>query len=233
MAPKTNMDSFWQGFREACPLIPGMVPFAMIYGVSAMSAGLGPLKSWLMSLLVFAGAAQLAALQLHVEAAPVVVMVMTVLAVNLRFVMYSASLAPHFSRRPLWLKLLVSFNLTDLAYARSIAAFAQGYEEPKKGWYFMGSASLIWLVWQGGTLAGVLLGAGLPASLEFDFAVPLTFLAILTPVLVDRPNLVAALVAGGAALLLNWLPYNLGLILAALCGIFTGYMLEKRLTGRG
>ena len=233
MATMKNMDSFWQGFREACPLIPGMVPFAMIYGVSAMNAGLGPVKSWLMSLLVFAGAAQLAALQLHVEGAPILVMVMTALAMNLRFVMYSASLAPHFSKRPLWLKLLISWNLTDLAYARSIAVFEQGYDEPKKGWYFMGSSALIWLVWQGGTLAGVLLGAELPAGLEFGFAVPLTFMAILTPVLVDRPNLAAALVAGGVALLLNWLPYNLGLIAAALCGIFTGYLLEKRMAGRG
>ena len=233
MAASTNMDSFWKGFREACPLIPGMVPFAMIYGVSAMSAGLGPVKSWLMSLLVFAGASQLAALQLHVEGAPVAVMVATVLAVNLRFIMYSASLAPHFSGRPLWLRLLVSQNLTDLAYARSIAVFARGYDDLKKGWYFMGSASLIWLVWQGGTLAGVLLGAELPKDLEFGFAVPLTFMAILTPVLVDRPSLAAALVAGLAALLLNWLPYNLGLIVAALCGIFTGYLLEKRLGCHG
>ena len=233
MAVSRNMDSFWQGFREACPLMPGMLPFAMVYGVSAMAAGLGPLKSWLMSLFVFAGAAQLAALQLQVEGAPLAVLIMTVLAVNLRFVMYSASIAPHFSKQPMWLKLLISQNLTDMAYARSIAAFSQGYEEPKKGWYFMGASSIIWLVWQGGSLAGVFLGAELPKNLELDFAVPLTFLAILTPVLVDRPNLAAALVAGGTALLLNWLPYNLGLIVAALCGIFTGYLLEKRMAGRG
>jgi predicted branched-subunit amino acid permease len=121
---------------------------------------------------------------------------------------------------------LISYLITDQAYAVSIVRFGEGLADRDKRWYYLGAALALWSTWQCATITGVVMGSGLPASWALDFAVPLTFLALLVPSVKDRANLVAALTAGGVAIVAGELPHNLGLITASIAGIFTGAALD-------
>lgn len=230
--------AFNAGVIAVSPLVPGIIPFGLIAGIAPVDAGLGGEVAIAMSLLIFAGAAQLAAVQLLAEGAMPLVVIATALVINLRFVMYSASLAPHFRHLPSHQRWPLAYLMTDQAYAISITHFLR--QEPaqhsQKHWFFLGAALGMWLPWQLATIAGVLLGAGIPAGWGLDFAIPLTFMALLVPALKARPGVVAALSAGTVATLAAPLPFNLSLILAALTGVVAGLMTElhqQRHSNRG
>ncbi|MEF8781193.1 MAG: AzlC family ABC transporter permease [Haloferacaceae archaeon] len=218
-------DDLRAGVRDASPLFLGIVPFALVVGVAAVEAGLTPLQAVGMSVIVFAGASQLAALELLGETAPLLVVVATAVVINLRMVMYSASIAPHFRSFRRRVQAALAYVLTDQAYALSVARFA-GEGSPDRKAYYLGVAGSIWVVWQLGTVAGVLLGAGVPPELGLSFAVPLVFLALLVPAMKDRPSAAAGIVAGVVAVGAAGLPYNVGLLVAALAGIGAGLAVE-------
>lgn len=223
----TRKTAFFSGAKAASPLILGMVPFALIAGISAINAGLSQLEAVAMSYIVFAGAAQLASVDLIGQQAPAVVIIFTALMINLRFFMYSAALAPHFHGLPLPARGGLAYLLTDQAFAVSMTAYHQGWRNFKP-WFYLGAATAMWGTWQIGTSVGVFLGAQIPKSWALDFAIPLTFLALLFPALKDRPSVIAALSAGVLALICYGLPYNLGLFLAALGGIAAGCVADRR-----
>lgn len=226
-----NLRQDWiDGMRVMLPLLPGAVPFGMIAGVVASNAGLDALAGIGQSVIVFAGAAQLASTQLIADAAPVLVVILTGLVINLRMAMYSASLAGHLSALPRGKRWLVSYLMTDQSYALSIMRYTQRPEMSlaAKFAFYMGGAIPMWVVWLAATAAGYFLGNRIPASWSLDFFVPLSFLALIVPAIRDRANAVAAL-TGGATAVLAWdLPFNLGLFLAALAGIAAGYAVERR-----
>ncbi|KAA3643161.1 MAG: branched-chain amino acid ABC transporter permease [Chloroflexi bacterium] len=223
----TPIARFWTGFRALSPIVIGVIPFAMIAGIAAIEVGLSPLEGQSMSLIVFAGAAQLAGMQLIDSGATPIVMILTVWIINLRFMLYSASLGQHFKNiKTIW-KAILAFILTDQAYAVSILEFEKNAEKPHKHWYYFGAAVLLWITWQLGTAAGLLLGTEVPESWSLDFAIPLTFIALLVPALKDRPAAFAALAAAVVVVLALGLPYNLGLPLAALAGIGVGMFTER------
>ncbi len=228
----TRKGAFLAGFKALSPLILGVVPFALIAGISAISAGLSNKEAIGMSLIIFAGAAQLATVELIGHHASTLVIIFTALIINLRFFMYSASLAPHFQGLPLYLRGGLAYLITDQAFAVSITGYSQGCREYKY-WYYLGAAIPMWCVWQTGTVAGVYLGTQIPKSWALDFAIPLTFLALLVPSLRDRPSVIAALISGLLALLCHELPYNLGLFLGALGGIVAGCLTDWRVRNGG
>jgi len=223
-----KMTSFWAGVRAELPLLMGVFPFGMIYGALALGAGLSLAESQLMSSIVFAGSAQFVATQLIRESAPGFVIVLTIGVVNLRHVLYSASLAPYLKRLSLEWKTLLSYLLTDEAYAPSILHYEAEGVAPSGHWFLFGAGLSLWLTWQVSTALGIFLGAAIPESWPLDFALPLTFIAMVAPVLKSRPAIASALSAGMVALLAYGLPYKLGLILAALTGIAVGTILEGR-----
>ncbi len=156
------------------------------------------------------------------------VVVLTVLIINLRFTLYSASLAPHFRGLPAGWKGLLSYLLTDQAYAATITRFDDGEtQEPDKRWYYLGVALAIWATWQAGTMLGVFLGSWASEGWSLDFVLPLTFIALAVPAVKDRATTAAALSAGGTALFAAALPLNLGLIAAALIGVLGGLVAEN------
>jgi len=211
--------------RAVVPILLGVIPFGMISGASAVAAGLSLGQAVGMSVVVFAGAAQLAAVELLAHGASPVVVVLTAWVINLRFMMYSASLAPWLRSAVASKKLLLSYLLTDQAYAVSLVRFEQYPKRPKLAFY-LGAAATLWGIWQLSTLAGALLGSGLPPALELEFAIPLTFIALMVPMLNDRPRVLAALTAGVVALAARELPYNLGLMIAAAGGVAIGLRVE-------
>ena len=225
---ENSSQPFWAGVRAELPLLIGVVPFGMIYGVLALSAGLTPASAQLMSSIVFAGSAQFITAQLVREAVPGLVIVLTIAVVNLRHMLYSASVAPYMRALPMRWKVLLSYLLTDEAYAVTILNYEKGDSNPSGHWFFFGAGLTLWTSWQISTAAGILLGTTLPESWPLDFALPITFIALIMPALRDRPAIAASLSAGAVALLAYELPYKLGLMLAGVIGIAVGTWLEGR-----
>src|SRR5215212_2444394 len=220
--------NFWAGARAEIPLLIGVFPFGLIYGALALHAGLSTSAAQMMSSVVFAGSAQFITAQLVHEATPGFVIVLTIAVVNLRHMLYSASLAPYAAALSTRWKVLLSYLLTDEAYAPTIIHYEKEGLTPYAHWFWLGAGSVLWSVWQVSTALGIFLGAAIPQSWSLDFALPLTFIAMVVPALKDRPAVAAALSGGIVALVAFSLPYKLGLILAALVGIVVGILLEGR-----
>lgn len=224
---KSTHHDFIDGARGALPILLGVVPFAMICSVAAISVGLSPFEAMSMSFIVFAGASQLAVLQMLGQGAFWVVMLLTAWVINLRFTMYSAALAPYLQKEPLYRKMPFIYVLSDQAFGVTMSHFANQMPA-NPAWYYYGASGTIALTWALSAIVGALLGALIPASWGLEFAFPLSFMALMFAALKDRPTVLAALVGGTIAVLAKGLPYNLGLILAALLGIGAGVLAEIR-----
>lgn len=220
--------NFLEGVRAEVPLLIGVFPFGMIYGALALNAGLSNTASQLMSSILFAGSSQFVTTQLVHENTPALVIILTIAVVNLRHMLYSASLAPYLKDLSLRWKVLLSYLLTDEAYAPSIINYEKEGISTYKHWFLFGAGFALWFNWQVSTAIGIFLGTAIPESWHLDFALPLTFIAMVVPVLKNRPMIASALSAGLMALLAYHLPFKLGLILAALTGIIVGTLLERK-----
>jgi 4-azaleucine resistance transporter AzlC len=225
-----DRSAFRQGVRDVTPLLLGIVPFGFIAGIATVNAGLGLPEAVGLSAIVFAGAAQLAALDLIGRDAPLAIVVVTAVVINLRMLMYSASIAPHFQRLSSRMKATVAYLLTDQAYALAIARY-QTEDSTRSVAYYLGVAATLWVVWQLTTIAGVVLGTSVPESLGLEFAVPLVFLALLIPAMEDGPTTIAGILAGVVAVSTAGLPLNLGLLVGATVGILAGLLAEARMEG--
>jgi predicted branched-subunit amino acid permease len=220
--------AFLQGLRALLPLTPGVIPFGLVTGVMAVELGLSPATAMGMTLLFYSGSAQMVALQLLHNGVLPVAIVATALIINLRFIMYSASLAPHFHGLPRRWTWPLCYLLSDQAYALCTLKFDSGELGRYAHHYYAGTAFGMWLAWQLSVLAGVYLGASIPESWSLSFAIPLSFLALLVPGIRDRATLGAAVVGGVIAVLAVDMPYNLGLVSAAVGGIVAGLVIETR-----
>ncbi|WP_049912269.1 AzlC family ABC transporter permease [Halorubrum kocurii] len=207
------------------PLLFGIVPFALVAGIASVDAGLGLVEAVGMSVIVFAGASQLAALDLIESNAPLAVVVGTAIVINLRVVMYSASIAPHFAEYGRRFRAGLAYLLTDQAYALSVAEFEANPERSR--WrYYAGAGAALWVVWQVGTVVGVVVGASVPDAWGLTFAVPLVFLALLVPAMKDRPTTAAGVAGGTVAVVAGGFPLNLGLLTGAVSGVVVGLLTE-------
>lgn len=233
LAQPQKKAAFFAGVRALLALIPGVIPFGLVTGITATEQGLSPLETLAMTLLFYGGAAQLVALQLMREGVLPLIILFTVLVVNLRFMMYSASIAPHVHTLPRRWKWPLSYMLSDQAYALGIVRFTRPDTDGTDLYYFAGTAITMWLSWNLSVALGLLLGTGVPASWALDFAIPMTFLAILIPAIRNSAHLSAACTGGLVAVLGIELPYNLGLLLAAITGICAGITVEQWQQGAG
>ncbi len=223
------------GVRQLLPLLLGVAPFGVIYGVLATGAGLAPAAAVAMSSLVFAGSAQFLLAQLVGEGAPAAVLLASVALVNLRHLLYSASVAPHLARLPPRWKAGLAYLLTDEAYAAVIGRLeregeAGGEASPHLRWYVLGAGLCLWGGWQVSTIVGVVAGRALPEEWKstLAFALPLTFIAIVVPMIRSRAALAAAVVAAAVALAGAGWSYQLGLVAAAVAGITAGWLCAGR-----
>lgn len=193
-----------------------------------VASGIAPVVAMLISVVVFAGASMVAAAQLLASGTPALLVVLTTLFINLRFMMYSASLRLHLAHLPLRWRLLVAYLQADNVYGLTLARFSEKSLslEGRLG-YFLGAGVPIWLAWQAAVLAGVVIGAGVPASWRLEFAGPLAFIAMTVPLLRDRATLAAALAAGLVVVATAALPLRLNVMLAAVAGIGVGLFFEK------
>lgn len=218
---------FIAGVRAELPILFGVVPFGLIYGVLAVSAGMPPLLAMAMSSIVFAGSAQFIGAELIGLGTPGSVIVLTTFVVNLRHMLYSASLAPHLRHLSAGWKWLLAYLLTDEAYAVTILHYDEPGPVTHKHWFFLAAGLTLWTSWQASTAVGVFLGAQVPAAWGLDFTLALTFIGLVVPpALRDPAALAAAVSAGLTAVAAYNLELRLGLILAAAVGILAGLIVE-------
>lgn len=228
----TRRSEFIDGAKATIPLIVGAIPFGIIFGALAITSGISPAGAVAMSALVFAGSSQFIATGLIAGSANPLVIILTTFVVNLRHALYSATLAPHMKHLPQRWLLPLGFWLTDETFVVAINRYNQRDDSPHKHWYYFGSALSMYANWQVCTWIGILAVSAIDqeqlASLGLDFAMIVTFIGMLVPMLKGRPVLAAVIVASLTAVIANPLPHKLGLILAALAGVVAGVIAERR-----
>lgn len=230
-SPSSPRAAFLSGVRGVLPALPANVPFGVIAGVATVAVGVEPGQAVAFAGLLFAGAAQVAAVELLDQNAPVAVVVLTALVVNLRYVMYSASIATYFEDLSSRWKLVVAYFLLDVTYALSVSRFEERDSPDPTGdgrWYYLGTALPLWGTWVGASVVGIVFGARVPESWQLDFAIPLLFMGLLFPALDGTPSYVAGGVAGLLAVAGFGLPFNAGILVAAFGGIFAGVLADGR-----
>lgn len=212
---------------KVIPLLLGVVPFGLVAGIAGVSIGLTVFEITLMSATVYAGAAQLVALQLMGAGASVLFVLLGATVVNLRYVMYSSAIAKTLSPLSKPWRALAAFTMTDQNFTLTLN-HAHQLEPRLAPWFFLGAGLPMWFLWVVTTALGAWLGAKVPEGWSLDFGIPLSFLVLLVPALRDRPSIAAALVGGVVATALAGLPYRSGLFVGILAGIATGAWLETR-----
>jgi len=219
--------------RDTAPLLLGAFPFGLIYGALAASSGLSATAAMLMAICVFAGSSQFIAIGLVAAHTPVAIIVFTTLIVNLRHMLYSATLLPYLRHLPQKWRIPLAFWLTDETFAVTIHRFQRDDDSPYKHWYQLGSSLAMYLNWQFWCLLGLLLGTRIPDAQAWglDVAMPVTFIGMLIPFVKSKPVAVCVLTAGAASLLTWQLPYKLGILVATFAGITAG-LLAQRISNR-
>ena len=220
---------FLAGVRAELPIIVGVIPFGLIFGVLTVTNDVAAPLGISMSSIIFAGSAQFIGIQLIGTGASAAVLIFTTFIVNLRHMLYSAALAPnvqHLSRGWRW---LLAYLLTDEAYVVTVLRYEErDTSSAHRHWFWLGAGLTLWVNWQFWTVVGVLFGTQVPSSWSLDFTLALTFIGMVVPLCKNRPNLAAALAAGVTAVLTNALPNKLGLMIAAFVGIGVGVWMESR-----
>jgi predicted branched-subunit amino acid permease len=221
-----------EGMRDFLPISVGLVPWAMVTGVAMRSIGLSPVEAMGMNMLVYAGTAQLGTLPLIASGAPLWLIFLTAMVLNLRFIIFSAALAPAFHTQGFMRRLASSYLLVDGMFAIG-AEKLQRADDPHWRWgYFIVPSLYCWALWQCFALVGVL-GAGvIPRDWSLEFMTTIALTVMVIPMLRERPMWVAALVGGLGAVLLRGLPLRLGLIAGIALGIAAGFVAERALAGR-
>jgi len=230
--PPDERAAFRDGAISVVPLTVGVAPWGVVTGVAMVSAGFTSTQAVAMSVLVFAGSAQLAVLPLFIAKAPLWVMLATGLVVNLRYFIYSAVLAPHFARLSRPWRILLSYVTVDGVFAMFAGRFRPGDGVAHTHWWYIGGSSLMWVIWQLASLIGIFGGTLIPREWSLEFAATLALTALLMPLLFDRAVVSGAIVAGVVSLAGTRLPMNLGVLLAVIAGVGVGLMAARFVPAR-
>jgi 4-azaleucine resistance transporter AzlC len=234
-APKSRSprEEAWLGLRDTLPFMFGSIPFGLLFGTLATGAGLSPLATMAMSLFVFSGSAQFIAVVLLGAGSGIWVVWFATFVLNLRHLLYAATLVDHVRHlSQAWRFPLAAF-LTDETFAVMERRYRTEGGGSNAHWYYLASCFGMYLNWQTWTFLGITIGQNYPEVQDWglEFAMVVTFIGIVVPLLTALPYLAAALTAGLVAVVANPLPYKLGLMLAALAGIVVGVVLDIRKRG--
>jgi predicted branched-subunit amino acid permease len=226
-----------EGLKTGLPTLFGIAAWGMVVGIAMVKSGLTVLQATGMTLFVYAGSAQLASLPLILAHAPIWVVFATGLMVNLRFVIFSALLGPHFAHLPWKQRLVYGYISGDLTVALFLQRFPTAAPLPGKLSYLQGLMFPNWFSWQTGSLIGIFLGSTIPTAWGLGFAGTLAILCITVPLVVNSAVLCGVLVAGAVSVMAYGLPYKLGLLAAVVAGMLaamaTESLIEKRKARHG
>ena len=217
-----------QGARAMLPILTGVIPFGLVMGTVASNAQLDLIQTMAMNFIVFAGAAQLASVDLMTQNTSALVIIATGLIINLRFMLYSAALAPFVQKSNIFVKAICAYSLTDQSYA-ALAANQHRLKDIKDSLQFYIGASIPMILgWQASVVLGYSFGNFAPSSLSLEYAVPLSFVALVIPTLKSRHYIYVAALASILSILLKEMPYNLGLLVSGLSSISFGAFLTRK-----
>ena len=222
------MKHFSMGFKSVLPIIPGVLPFGAIMGSVFAEAKLSFWQAMLMNTSVYAGASQLATIELMSSRAALFVVVGTGVIINLRFLLYSAALSPHLKDSGLLTKFFCAFTLTDQSYAAVSASQEKCQTNDEMVQFYLGTAVCMFIAWHSSVILGYVFGNFAPAALSLDFAVPLSFVALLIPTLRDKSYVAVAVFSAVISLVFVNLPLKTGIIVTALLSILLAWVLIKK-----
>ncbi len=224
---QTSGTSSRAAVMDILPLALAVVPWGMLCGSLALQSGLSPLQAQFMSLAVFAGAAQLAALGLiSGGSGNLTAIVGSTAVVSSRHLLYSAVFRPDVLALSLRWRLALAFLLTDEMFAVTVAhKHRTGYFSAR---YALITGLVFYLAWNVATLTGILVGSLFTdiGQMGFDFAIAATFIAMVAPAVSTQPVLAAVLVSAIVAVVCEVLQFRQGLLLASLVGMVVGYLLS-------
>lgn len=223
----TRNPEFRRGAREMMGITLGISAWGLVTGVAMVKSGLSVWMALLMSLVVFAGSSQLAALPLIAAGAPLWVLWATAFCVNLRFVIFSTQWRMYFGHLPRTRRMKIAYFAADLNYVAFLKRFPDGKPAPEQEPYFWGGVALNWCAWQIPSIAGILLANHVPTEWGLGFAGVLALLGLSYSLLRDRNTWVTAAVAGCAAVAAYALPLRLNIIVAIAVAVAVGLMMEK------
>lgn len=222
---------YLQGAKDCIPMLPGMVAWGLTMGVSMVNSGMSLVESVAMALLVFAGSSQLAVIPLIAVGAPMWVILLTGLCVNLRFVVFSAHLRPYLMHLPRWKRLLSGYLTADLSYVQFVSKFSKpgtsAVQQHKQDAYLAGNCGLTWVAWMGASLLGIALAHQIPASWGLGFAGILCLLGILCSLATSKLRMVAAAVSSAVAVAAYTLPLKMNIVVAISAAVAMCLLLEK------
>ncbi|WP_338847338.1 AzlC family ABC transporter permease [Massilia sp. W12] len=230
---QTERQFFNEAFRDSLPALFGFAAWGLVVGVAMIKSQLSIPQALAMSFLVYAGSAQLAALPLMMAHTPVWVIFATALVVNLRFVIFSALLAPHFRHLSWRSRLVYGFYSGDMTVALFMQRFPDGSPDTGKLSYLRGLLLPSWVAWQAGTLIGIFAGSQVPMEWGLSFAGTLAIICVAVPLVAGRAAQIGCAVAAVIALAAHSLPYKLGLLLAMLGGMLVALAAEEYWQGKG
>jgi 4-azaleucine resistance transporter AzlC len=206
-------------------MIP-VVPFGIIYGVIGMDLGIGPYMTLGLSIIIFGGASQIVLLQLFSGGASTLVIISSVAAVNARHVLYGAVLSEHLSSLKLYWKIILSYVMTDQAFAVSNDYFKKNKKNNNNHYHLLGSGFTCWIIWQVSTILGIILGSVVPEELGLGFTISLTFLALLISDFRKFRNIIVMLISGIVATAgYTVIPFKAYIIVAALSALMVAALL--------
>ena len=222
-----------QGVIDVLPLSIAVIPWGILCGSLAIEAGLSPLQAQLMSLLVFAGAAQLASIAILGAGGSATAIFSSTFVISSRHLLYSAVFRERVEQAPFLQRVSLAFFLTDEMFAVTIA-FIEKHRRFSMVYAFA-SGVCFYLVWNMATYLGIAMGQHLSdlKSLGLEFAIAATFIAIVIPAIKDKSTLFSVIASGGSVITLTWLEVEQGLIIATLVGMVIGYCHWRKEQKRG
>lgn len=223
---------FREGMRATSGVAPGIAAWGLMTGVAMVKSGMSVVEAVAMTLFVYAGSSQLAAIPLIVAGAPAWVVWATGFCVNLRFVVFSLHLRDYLMHLPRWRRLVNGFLTADLTYA----LFTSRYPQPAtdapgrhaQEAYLAGNYCMTWIAWTGSSLVGVLLANLIPSGWGLAFAGVLCLVGILCSMATTPLRILAALIAGVAAVAAYALPLKLNIVAAIAVAVLACFWLEGR-----
>ncbi|WP_415818758.1 AzlC family ABC transporter permease [Bordetella tumbae] len=224
-----RITAFRQGIRAIVPALIATGTWGMVTGVAMVKSGLTESMALAMTLLLYAGSAQLTSLPLIAAGAPLWLIFMAGCVVNLRFIIFGAALHPYFRHLSWPRRLGLGYFTTDMGFVLFMPRYGDAAERGTREqlWFFLGTIVPGWIVWQSSSIVGIYLGGMVPSNWSLDFAAVLALLAITIPLANSKPMLISMLAAGLVAWVGQLFPLRLGLAAAVICGIVAGMLAER------
>ena len=216
-----------KGSVSILPLLIPVVPFGIILGAIGIELGFSVLETFATSFVIFGGASQIVFLQLLSGGASQIIAVSSAFVVNSRHFLYGATLSEYLNKLPMGWKIILSYLLTDQAFAVSNTYFRANENNRLKHYYLLGSGFTLWFIWQISTLLGIFLGSIVPDELGLAYTIPLTFIALLVNYFRKIDHLIVILVSGILSLILFNAPLKSYIILSSLTALFVGFLIIK------